>query len=127
MPRQLKKWILFALLMASAAVSGACACDAVLIHGIGITIVDDETGNPVEGDVTVIATDGSYSETVNPPFYPGVPRTVALAPERPGRYRVEIQAPGYVTFVMPSVLVRKDDCHVEPVQLTARLAKPGAG
>jgi len=82
---------------------------------------------PFVEDVTVIATEGSYTETVSPPVLPAGPRTAALAVERPGTYRIEVQAPGYVTWVMTSVRVTKDDCHVGTVELTAQLEKAGAG
>ena len=122
------KWILSVLLVALAVGANACAqgCDAVLKHGIVVTIVDGTTGNPIEGEVTVTVTDGSYSENVNPPFFPPGARTAVLAAERPGTYRVEVQAVGYLPWVMSSVHVSRDDCHVETVALTARLTRVSA-
>ena len=118
------KWILRVLLVALVFAANGCAqgCDLVLKAGIAVTIVDGATGNPILGEVTVTATEGSYSETVTP-----VQGLALLASERPGTYRVEVQAAGYQPWVMPSVGVTRDDCHVETVQLTALLTSTGAG
>jgi len=122
------KWIRRVLLVTLAVAANGCgqACDAVLKAGIVLTIVDGATGNPIE-EATVIATDGSYSEAVNLPSSPPAPGHAVLAFERPGTYRVEVQAAGYLPWVMSSVRVSRDDCHVETVALTARLTKAGAG
>src|SRR5688572_28112392 len=121
------KWILRVLLLALVFAANGCgqACDAILKAGIVLTIVDAATGNPIE-EATVIATEGSYSETVTLPSSPPAPGHAVLANERPGTYRVEVQAPGYLPWVMQGVRVSRDECHVETVQLTARLTKAGA-
>jgi hypothetical protein len=118
------KWILRVLLVALVLAANGCAqgCDAILKTGILVTIVDGATGQPIVEEVTVIATEGSYSQTVM-----AVQGVAALAHERPGTYRVEVQAAGYQPWVMPSVGVTRDGCHVETVQLTALLTRTGAG
>ena len=120
------KWILRVLLVAFIFAANGCAqgCDAVSKPGIVLTIVDGATGNPIE-EATVIATEGSYSETVNLPSSPPAPGHAVLAFERPGTYRVEVQAPGYLPWIMSSVRVTRDDCHVETVVLTAQLTRAG--
>lgn len=120
-------WLLRLLLLAFVIAGGACGqgCDAVLKAGIAVTIVDGATGNPFQGDVTVIATEGSYLETAIPPA--ADPRTAFLAHERPGTYRVEVQASGYIPWVATDVRVTRDDCHVQTVDLTAQLERAGAG
>jgi hypothetical protein len=123
------KWILGVLLVTLAVTANGCgkACDAVSKPGIAVTIVDGAAGSLIEGEVTVIASEGSYSDTVSLPVFPSASRFAALAYERPGTYRLEVQAAGYLPWVMSSVRVSSDDCHVVPVELTARLTKAGAG
>jgi hypothetical protein len=100
-------------------------CTLIALPGIRVTIVDGSTGLPFQEEVTVIATEGSYSETDSPPVRPGEPRIASLAFERPGTYRVEVQSPGYVTEIATNVRVTRDDCHVRTVELTARLESAG--
>jgi hypothetical protein len=113
------------MVLISPLVGNACAeaCDATRVAGIRITVVDGATGSPFAGAVTIIATEGSYTETINPPAGAGF---AGLAHERPGIYRVEVQAPGYVTWVATNVRVNRNDCHVETVLLTAELEPSGA-
>jgi hypothetical protein len=119
---------LIAVLLFSIGDLSACPrgdCTAILLPGIRVTIVDGTTGNPFAGDVTVTVTDGSYTETDSPPPLPAGPRVSSLAGERPGTYRVEVLAPGYVTWVRTNVRVTRDDCHVRTVDLTAELEPSG--
>jgi hypothetical protein len=92
-----------------------------------LTVVDAATGSALEVDAAVIVTEGQFTETITIQAFPAAPQRGGFAYERPGTYRIEVQAPGYVTRVMPSVRVTKDDCHVETVELTARLEKAGSG
>jgi hypothetical protein len=115
------------LLLSIGSVLTACGgdCTLILLPGIRVTIVDGATGNPFAGDVTVTVTDGSYTETDSPPPLPAGPRVSNLAGERPGTYRVEVRAPGHVTWVKTNVRVRSGDCHVKTVDLTAELEPSG--
>jgi hypothetical protein len=85
------KWILRVLLVAFVVAANGCGqvCTAIQKPGIVLTIVDGATGNPIE-EAMVIATDGSYSETVSLPGVPPSPGFAALAYERAGTYRVEV-------------------------------------
>jgi hypothetical protein len=121
------KWLMRLLLLAFVVAANACGCDAIRVPGINVTVVDKATGNPLAGEVTVTATEGSYTETINPAAVPAGPRLASLAYERPGTYRVEVQAPGYVTWVATNVRVTHDGCHVETVMLTAELEPSGGG
>lgn len=118
--------VLLVALVAAGACNWGAVCTDEARPGIRVTIVDAATGSPVEGDVTVIATEGSYTDTVNLPAADG-PRMALLAFERAGTYRVEVQGPGYAAWLAPPVRVTEDDCHVRTVDLTARLEKPEAG
>ena len=119
------KWIFRGLLPAFALAVNGCTqgCDAVLKHGLGLVVLDETSGSPIASEVTVTVTEGTYTETVTIP--PGGAPFVSLAAERPGTYRVEVQASGYLTWVRQSVRVTKDDCHVVPVEVIVRLVKSG--
>jgi hypothetical protein len=76
-------------------------------------------------NVTILATDGAFADSVVMPVYPGSPYNgpVALAYERRGTYTVSVRADGYATWIKPGVVVAGDQCHVTTVSLTARLAR----
>jgi hypothetical protein len=77
----------------------------------------------------VIARDGAVVDTadinvpsnVNPDSMYWGP--FAFAFERPGRYDVEVTAPGYRQWRGPGIHVTDGECHVETVALVARLQK----
>ena len=91
-------------------------CTTEFVPGI-LVLLDDDLSN-----VTVTATEGSFTETVNVP--PGA-SAVLLVYERPGTYRIEVNAPGYASWTMSTVRVEADDCHVRTVELTAELVPVG--
>ncbi len=55
----------------------------------------------------------------------GISATVsdAAAGERAGTYDVTIRRPGYSSFSQTGVVVTKNECHVNPVRLEARLTR----
>ena len=76
-------------------------------------------------NVTIVATDGTFADSVVLPTYPGDPYNgpVALAYERRGTYTVSARADGYATWSKTGVVVSGDQCHVSTVSLTARLVR----
>ena len=69
--------------------------------------------------VTVVATDGNYSETLvvvneNDPIFSG-------AYEREGSYTITVSKTGYVTYTSEIITVTSDVCHVIPQQRTILL------
>lgn len=101
-------------LMATAACGSVCTTE--LVPGIRV-LLDDDWPN-----VTVTATEGSFSETAN--VTQGA-SAVDLVYERPGSYRIEVTASGYATWTMSNVRVEDDACHVQTVELTPRLVPDG--
>ena len=100
-----------ALLSLSLVATAACGgdCTTILVPGIVVFLNDDLS------NVTVTATEGSFTETVN--VNPGA-STASLVYERAGTYHVEVTAPGYAPWTMSNVRVEEDDCHVITVELT---------
>jgi hypothetical protein len=96
------------------------ACTAQLVPGITVTTLDAATGKPVTTRGTVVAQDGSYSDTAK---VVSIPPNYALAYERAGTYTVTVEAPGYLPFRLDGVAVSKDECHVQTVSVTALLSR----
>lgn len=95
------------------------ACTEEARAGLNITIKDAETNAYLNEGVAVIATDGSYSETlisfdVAEPIFSG-------AYEREGNYIITVSKSGYVTYTSEIITVTSDVCHVIPQQITILL------
>lgn len=95
------------------------ACTEEAKAGLNITIKDAETNVYLSDGVSVIATDGSYSETlvsfdVSEPIFSG-------AYEREGNYTITVSKSGYVTYTSEIITVTSDVCHVIPQQRTILL------
>jgi|JI6StandDraft_1071083.scaffolds.fasta_scaffold05700_4 hypothetical protein len=95
------------------------ACTEEARAGLNITIKDAETNLYLSEGVSVIATDGSYSEAlisfdVVEPIFSG-------AYEREGNYIITVSKSGYVTYTSEIITVTSDVCHVIPQQITILL------
>jgi hypothetical protein len=93
-----------------------------LMVGLADSLTGSTTGFT---NVTIVAADGAFADTVVMPVYPGDPYNgpVPLAYERRGTFAVSVRADGYTPWSKPGVLVTGDQCHVSTVFLTARLAR----
>ena len=91
--------------------------------GLMVALADSLTGDQNFTDVSVVARDGAYADSIAQPTYPapvyGGP--IPLAYERKGTYTVTVRAAGYAPWVKTGVVVNGDQCHVVTVPLTARL------
>jgi len=88
--------------------------------GLNITIKDALTDGLLSTGVSVIAQDGSYSETLEQFPNQEVPVFIG-AWERVGTYVVTVSKEGYQTFTSEPVVVTADVCHVIPQQVTVEL------
>ena len=115
-----------------AVLCGACfsnditICDRTGVYGIRIDVRDSASAVPYAGPVNVRAVDGVFSDSVAG-FLPFESRTdsaiVYLVMERPGAYRVYVEAPSYLLWEKPNVVVTENGCHVNPVTVSAKLRK----
>ena len=105
-------------------------CTDIFKYGLHITVADSATGSPPL-EATLTATSGSFVEVDGPrgplqQVVNGPPVLVLYAAgERPGWYTVLVQAPGYLDWRRAPVRVTADQCHVRPVEITARLQRSG--
>lgn len=120
---------------AGALALGACtsspafypACTEEFRYGLNVTVVDSVTNAP-PASATLIARDGAYVDSVGPQttFIVGEQGPILLvsaAGEREGTYDLTVRSPGYLAWTRAGVQVTGDECHVNPVALTARLQK----
>jgi hypothetical protein len=102
--------------------TGACTTD--YRWGIVVDVHDAVTGEPAAFGSRLTVRDRDYVETVDGPPLPEY-AFLRAAGERPGRYEVTVQKPGYQDWTRGLVWVRHDGCHVVPVRLDARLQPAG--
>jgi hypothetical protein len=95
------------------------ACTEEARAGLNITIKDAVTNAFLSEGVSVIATDGSYSETLV--SFGGVEPVFSGAYEREGNYIITVSKAGYVSYTSEIISVTSDVCHVIPQQRTVLL------
>ena len=90
--------------------------------GITVEPRDRVTGEIVSGPIVLIMKSGTYADTVRASTGAlPAPTNVSGAYERPGTYTVIVRHTGYHDFVKSGIIVTKDECHVIPVRITAKL------
>ena len=89
-------------------------CTTAVKAGLNVSVhlAESSSSIPISDGVTVVATDGNYSETLqffdpqNPIFYG--------AYERAGTYTIRVTKAGRQTYVSQPIVVTEDICHVIP-------------
>jgi hypothetical protein len=101
-------------------------CTASFEPGIIVSISDSATGAPLAEAASGWVTEGTYQDSLRPFGYQGTPPAMvsrAAVHERPGRYTVQVGAPGHVDWRLQNVRVEPGECHVRTVHLEARLQR----
>ena len=92
-------------------------CTAQFVYAVTVEVQDSLTGQPPGSTPIGILTEGQYRETMESHgdqfLYGGG--------ERPGTYEVEVRSEGYRTWRIEGVEAGHDGCHVENVELLARM------
>lgn len=86
---------------------GGTMCTAMYAYGVSVTVINSQTGAPVDG-VVLTLTDGAYTETMQA-FPSG---GYVGAGERPGTYTLTVRADGFADKTMENIVVTADECHV---------------
>lgn len=84
-------------------------CDQYAAPGIGLVVRDSLTGHGLAQQVRALATDGPFVDTLQ-----AAPSDSQMwgVQERPGTYRLEVSAPGYISWRRDGVTVTGGECHV---------------
>ena len=90
-----------------------------------VEIRDARTGIPLAASARGAVRDGAYVDSLRPHggygIAPYVLTSLAAAKERPGRYSVRVEVPGYRMWTLDGVVVRAGECHVRTRLLRAGL------
>ena len=94
-----------------------CTTEAVAALNVTVRLGDSTT--PTSEGVTVVTTDGDYTETLlvqdttNPVFIGAF--------ERQGNYIVTVSKEGYQTYTSEMTIITRDECHVIPELINVTL------
>ena len=94
-------------------------CTDQYVYAVTVEVQDSLTGGPPGSAPTGTLADGEYQETMESHgdhFLHG-------GGERPGTYDVEVHAEGYSSWRVEGVVAGHDGCHVENIELLARLVR----
>ena len=89
-----------------------CTTEVKAGLNVSVHLAESSSSIPISDGVTVVATNGNYSETLqffdpqNPIFYG--------AYERAGTYTITVTKAGRQTYVSQPIVVTRDICHVIP-------------
>jgi hypothetical protein len=92
-------------------------CTMEARSSISIAVLDAATGDSLGAMPTGTVREGAFEEALQ-----GFGNQLAGPFERKGTYDVTVTAPGYASWDTTGVVVTADECHVQTVQLTVRLA-----
>lgn len=123
----------FGVLLLGATVAAGCSdaptatpnivCFTSVEAALVVYITDSVTAEPLAASAAGVIRDGTFQDSLRPrEFSPtGKMLSRAGADERTGTYRVSIEHPGYRPWTSAAVQVTKNACHVNTVELLARL------
>jgi len=108
---------LIAVILGGCDVLGIDSCSKQALYGIHLAVLDSTSTQPIRAtEIKVTVRDGSYTDS----HTTTTGDRVLLAEERAGLYSLEVEATGYSIW-RSFVRVRRDGCHVTPVEIVARM------
>ena len=96
-------------------------CTMQAVAALNGDAVDSATGAPATKGTSIVARSESYADSTNGPAPSD--QSVGLAFEKAGTYTVTVTKPGYEPWSKSGIVVGRDECHVLPVRVTARLQR----
>ena len=95
-------------------------------YGLSVYVKDSLTGSAIASGASLVVRDGAFTDSVSHPS--GTPELNAFplltAGERAGTYQISVSKPGYLQWSRSNVRITANECHVNPVSVTA-LLQPG--
>jgi len=100
-------------------------CELHVVPAIIVDITDSVTGALLAEQASGEVRDGDYVDSLQPKRWTKdwIMASRAAAEERPGTYEVTVMHHGYAPWSIKGVKVNRDECHVETVELKARLRR----
>ena len=105
---------------------GGIACTAIYVYGINVQVLDSLSGAVVPTPMIISAHDGTFADTSQYARQPQAGLNLSAWPlvgERAGMYTVRVLAAGFQSWEQTGVRVSRNECHVIPVTVIARLRR----
>jgi hypothetical protein len=114
-------------LLSSVGCSGptSVVCTAEFRYGLSVYVKDSQTGAAIASGASLVARDGSFKDSVGyPSARPDLDAFPLLsAGERAGTYQITVSRLGYAPWSRSDIRITGNECHVNPVSLTALLQR----
>ena len=118
---------LYLTLLAAVGCSGSPSgvCTLEFRYGLSVYVTDSLTGTATASGASLVVRDGPFKDSVSHPS--GRPEFDAspllTAGERAGTYQISVSKPGYLPWSRSNVRITANECHVNPVSVTALLQR----
>jgi hypothetical protein len=89
-----------------------CTTEVKAGLNVSVHLAESSSSIPISQGVTVVITDGNYSETLQ--FFDAQNPIYYVAYERAGTYIITVTKAGRQTYVSQPIVVTRDICHVIP-------------
>lgn len=96
-------------------------CTMQAVAALNVDAIDSAKGTPATMGSSIVARSDTYADST-----PGAAPTnepVGLAFEKAGTYTVTVTKPGYKPWSQQGIVVGRDECHVIPQRITAKLQR----
>ena len=96
-------------------------CTMQAVAALNVDAIDSAQGTPATMGSSIVARSDTYADSTNGPAPANQP--VGLAYEKAGTYTVTVTKPGYKPWSKQGIVVARDECHVIPQRITAKLRR----
>ena len=96
-------------------------CTMQAVAALNVDAIDSATGAPATKGASIVARSETYADSTQEPAPND--QFVSLAFEKAGTYTVTVTKPGYKPWSKSGVVVGRDECHVLPQRVTAKLQR----
>lgn len=94
-------------------------CTMQAVPALIVDAVDSATGAPATRGATIVVRSATFADSASAPD----DQPIGLAHEKAGTYTVTVTKPGYQPWSKPGIVVGRDECHVLPERVTAKLRR----
>lgn len=96
-------------------------CTMQAVAALNVDAIDSAKGTPATMGSSIVARSDTFADSTQGAAPSNEP--VGLAYEKAGTYTVTVTKPGYKPWSQQGIVVGRDQCHVIPQRITAKLRR----